>query len=367
MKSRNLLLVAGVIVIVAATSLYYFTLPPPPPGQVSIGIFSLGSITTLTNSAVWLADDLGFYEEEGLEVEVMGLASTPTILQAMVGGEIDLGAVGAQQAFQLAATGDFPNKVFLGMNGYGAEGIVLIVSRTDIATIHDLKGKNFAMSRPGDPMQLIAIQVLREMGFDDPEKNINWVGVGSPAARAAGLATGELSAIATTLQTWVTIQDDPNLHILVDSDEISKVLPAQVFPIMASTQFIEDNPEIIKAFTRAHIRAYRYFAENKDAWINAALDRRPDMTSAQLSTIYDKLTWAVNGGLHPDEWNDAVNYYYGLPEFEDISRISMRDWVTTSFVDEVLRELKLISGADDPGRAIQGLFGERPIVKEEDQ
>ncbi|MFQ6135157.1 MAG: ABC transporter substrate-binding protein [Nitrososphaerales archaeon] len=362
-----MLIAVGVIVIVASASLYYLTLPPPPPGKVSIGIFSLGAITTLTNSAVWLADDLGFYEEEGLEVEVMGMASTPTILQAMAGGEIDLGAVGAQQAFQLAATGDFPNKVFLGMNGHGAEGVSLIVARKDIATIHDLKGKNFAISRPGDPMQLISIQVLRAMGFDNPEGNINWVGVGSPAARAAGLASGELSAIATSLMTWVTIQDDPNLHILVDTDEISKVLPPQVGAVMASTKFIEDNPEIIKAFTRAHIRAYRYFAENKDAWINACLERRPDMTYAQLSTIYDKLTWAVNGGLNPDDWNEAVNYYYGLPEFEGVPRIGMNDWVTTSFVDEVLRDLKLISGADDPGRAIQGLFGEIPMVKEEDQ
>jgi NitT/TauT family transport system substrate-binding protein len=253
------------------------------------------------------------------------------------------------------------------MSGYGAEGVTLIVARKDIATIHDLKGENVAISRPGDPMQLISIQVLRALGFDNPEENINWVGVGSPAARVAGLASGDLAAIATTLMTWVTIQDDPNLHILVDTDEISKVLPPQVVPIMASTDFIEDNPEIIEAFVRAHIRVYRLFAEDKDAWIDAVLERRPDMTSEQISTIYDRLTWAVNGGLHPDDWNASIDYYYGLPEFEGITRIGMNDWVTTSFVDDVLRDLGVISGADDPGRSIQGLFGERPIVKEEDQ
>ena len=60
--------------------------------QLRVGLGS-SPVPPLPNSVNWLAKDLGFYQREGLEIELIELQGTPLAVAAMISGDIDVGNI----------------------------------------------------------------------------------------------------------------------------------------------------------------------------------------------------------------------------------------------------------------------------------
>src|ERR671933_1621378 len=50
----------------------------------------------LPESTLWLARDLGFYQQEGLEVDIVEATATPSVIAAMRSGEVDVGSINSE-------------------------------------------------------------------------------------------------------------------------------------------------------------------------------------------------------------------------------------------------------------------------------
>src|SRR5207245_500072 len=72
------------------------------PLKLTLGLASKPA-PALPNSVLWLAKDLGFYEREGLDVTLQELDGTPTVIAAMLSGDLDVGNISTDQALKLAA------------------------------------------------------------------------------------------------------------------------------------------------------------------------------------------------------------------------------------------------------------------------
>jgi ABC-type nitrate/sulfonate/bicarbonate transport system substrate-binding protein len=72
----------------------------------------LGSspVPPLPNSVLWLARDLGFYQREGLDIELIEFQGTPLALAAMISGDIDVGNVSTSEVIRLSATKAAPTR-----------------------------------------------------------------------------------------------------------------------------------------------------------------------------------------------------------------------------------------------------------------
>ena len=358
---RSIIVSALALVIITSGLLYYYyyyAAPSSPPLEmIKLKEATFGTeMPYLTNSVDFLAKDLGFYEKEGLDFEIIGLGSTPLVLTALKAGEADIAGVSGSTALSLHANGDLQTVVFVSYFSHGVPSPSVVVGKKDIASIQDLRGKTIGVGAIGGADQVTTIPILRAYGLD-PDKDIKWVGVGTPSARVAALLAGRIDAITTSIMTWVPLSGNPDLRVIVDGEEYSKILPT-VSGTITTVEFMNKNPEAIQRYTRAIIKASRYFAENKDAWIDAVLKRRPDLTRGNLSNVYDfvKPGWAVNGGVNLDDYNKVFEAWYQLPEFKDVPKTNPSDWVTTRFVDQVLKEIGLYKDRswDDPGRTISG-------------
>ena len=76
---------------------------PKEPLKLKLGLGSAPA-PPLPNSFFWLAKDLGFYQREGLDVELTEFQGTPLAIAAMIAGEVDVANVSTSEVIRMTAT-----------------------------------------------------------------------------------------------------------------------------------------------------------------------------------------------------------------------------------------------------------------------
>jgi NitT/TauT family transport system substrate-binding protein len=333
------------------------TLPAAPPDGASSGPphplslrLSLGNnvLPLIPNSVLWLARDLGYYEREGLDVELVELNGTPLAMAALVSGQADVANVGVPEAIDLVAS----NKADVrAINSSDARQYFLLATAAEVSTAADLRGKSFGVARVGSVDYTQSLIVLRGLGLD-PTSDLTFLGVGDPSTRARALVAGNVQAATFSVATWLPIRHEPGVRVLVDPSTFYRAVPVIAKTNVATSEAIQNKPEELARFTRAVVAASRHFARHEGAWVDAVLRRRPDLDRAELSEAWQQFDegWAVNGLLNLGQYADTTRFLYtsgALPDLLPVDR-----WTTTVFVDQALADLGVYPGLDDPGRTI---------------
>jgi ABC-type taurine transport system substrate-binding protein len=338
---------------------------PLVKGSLILGTFGAGTTANVANagqSAEWLANDAGFYQQQGVNVTIDALQSSAVILQALESGSINVADIAATEAFKTTALGqanftaimsDGASDCFTCLGGF------FIIGKSSIANVSDLQGKNVGISGVGGQDQEEAIAVLNALKVPyNPATAINWVPVSTVQARVAGLQQGSLDATVTTAQNLPALDAIPNLTMIVNATTFATLAPPVVPGIIVKTSFLQGNTALLQEFVKGLIIANRAFASNMTLWLNLAEKARPDMNSSQLTTLYDGYThgFAINGGINMSRAQQGVNYLYTTTEFtsENVPVITAQQFVNTTLVDNVLQQLGVISAFDGIGRTISG-------------
>ena len=338
---------------------------PIVQGSLTVGTFGLGEKANVANageSALWLAQPGGFYQQQGVNVTLDALQSSAVILQALESGSINIADLGTAEAFKTTALGQAN---FTAVMGVGANdcftclGGFFIIGKSSITNVSELAGKNVGVSGVGGADQTAAIAVLKALNVTyNPATAINWVPVSTTQARVAGLQQGSLDATVTTAQNLPALDAIPNLTMIVNATTFATYQPPAVPGVVVKTSFLQSNYALVQEFVRGLILANRAFASNMSLWLNLAEAARPDMNSSQLTTLYEGYTdgFAINGGINMARAQLGVNYLYTTTEFtsENVPVIPAPAFVNTTLVDNVLRQYGVISAFDVIGRTVSG-------------
>ena len=183
----------------------------------------------------------------------------------------------------------------------------------------------------------------------------NYVAVGAPSVRAQALVAGQIDATTVSLGTWVTIQNQPNIKVLVGVDDYYNSLPLVNKGNAVTARVLNEKPEALRRFNASLIKASRYLAENKSAWVDGMAKLRPDIARSDLEYLWDQFgaSWAVNGQINMPAYQASTDFLYDQGTFPDTPRIQATDWVDTQFVDGVLKQVGVYPNVDDPGRPIK--------------
>lgn len=305
---------------------------------------------SLPNSVLYLAKDLGFYEREGLEVELNELKGTPLVIAAMIAGEIDVGNVSTSDVIRLVARKSVGMRV---IHSPDARLYFLIVSKEEIKSVSGLQGRTFAIARIGSVDHSMSMIVVKALGINPADLKL--IAIGSPSTRAQALAAGRVDATTLSLATWVTIQKETAVRVLVDHNEYFNAVPVVEKVNAVTTKVLEEKPEHLRRFTAAILKASRHFAENQDAWVEAMAKRRSDLDRKDTANLWKvfKTAWAVNGLMNLDLYKKSADFFYQTSALEKVPRIEVSDWAETRFVDEVLKEIGVYAKFDYPGRPIR--------------
>ena len=226
---------------------------PPETTSLSLGVRTgnIGSVAPL-----YIAIDKGYYEEDGLELEVI---ITDQVQEGLVGGSLQLGIFDPDALAESFAQG-VPVVMFAGNR---QREPLIIAAGAGIESVEDLEGRDVALGLgPGDPATTFRQAALSEAGWDLETVSVNYVNPpGGSDARAELLWGGQIAL------TYVFPRHKPQTieeggQLVVD-DYLDPLLNDA---FITTTSFLEANPNTITRFIRATIRGKQIFADmaNKD-------------------------------------------------------------------------------------------------------
>lgn len=299
------------------------------------------------NSVMDLAVALGYFEREGVNVELVRVQQTPSALAALQSGDGDMANVSVDGLLQAIAAGadDFravasPNKSLP----------FLIAATTEIDSLDDLGDARFGVGRIGSLDHSLSKLVLDHMGLALADTQV--VSLGQPNVRAQALLAGQIDATTMSIGTWSTLPDKEGLHILVDQDAYFSAAPLVNKVNAVTTQVLADRPDDVRAVLRALLTISRDFAKQPDLWIEAMAAQLPDTDRQVLDTLARSYasSWSTNGGMSVDQLTYTQDWLFSTSDFAGLPPIALDAWTNFAPLDAVLAEMGVAEGMDPADR-----------------
>ncbi|RDE09922.1 ABC transporter substrate-binding protein [Pelagibacterium lacus] len=304
-------------------------------------------VPLVPNSVLDLAHVLGYYEREGVNVELVRVQQTPMAIAALQAGEGEMANIGVDALLQLTARGTDDLRAVASPN---KSLPFLIAAKDSIATAADLGGHSFGVGRVGSLDHTLSVKVLESQGVDTDQ--IELVSLGQPNVRAQALAAGQIDATTVSIGVWTTLPDKEGLHVLVSADDYYAAAPVVNKVNAVTTTVLEERRDEVMGVLRALVNISRDFAADPELWVDAMATELPHMDREELATLAESFTqsWSVNGGMSADELDYTVTSLYEGEEFADLPPVALESWVDFGPIDAVLAELGVDDAMDQPAR-----------------
>lgn len=224
------------------------------PKKVRIGYLHVLSV----DAHMWIAQHLGTWKKEGLDVEMREFNSGIELFQAMIGGSIDVLTTGGVLS-NFPARGQ--GKVFLVNDIEWSIGQFWVNTKAGINSIADLKGKKIATTR-GTTAHNLLHQALKSVGLDS-RKDVEIVNQRMPDA-----VTSFVSEAVPAVALWVPFnvpikQKLPTAKMLFDGSSFPNA--AIVDGWAARNDFYEKQKDVLRSIVRAWIPANEFIINDPQA------------------------------------------------------------------------------------------------------
>ena len=313
-------------------------LPLSACGGTNDGLTTI-KINEVTHSVfyapMYLADTLGYFEEEGIKIELTNGGGANNVMAAVLSGSDDIGFCGPEAAFYVAEGGtkDIPTVFGQLTQRDGA----FLLSRTDERDTFqwaNLKGKEVLAGRRGGVPAMTFEYVLREHGFKDEDINFNFdVDFNN---MTAAFIEGTADYCTMFEPTASEVQAQGKGFIVAAIGEASGVVPYTSF--IAKRSWIDKHEKLVEGFLRAMLKAVRYVQKNTPEEIASHLTKHFAGTSvASLAT-------SVKNYRAIDSWaRDMVMTEASFNRLQDImdsagelpARVDFRLFVDNSYAQKV--------------------------------
>jgi NitT/TauT family transport system substrate-binding protein len=232
--------------------------PAPDKTHVTIAVGGKSSLYYLPLS---LAERLGYFKDEGLEVEIADFAGGSKALQAMLGGSADVTAGGFDHVIVLQARGQ---KIQSFVQMVATPGISLGVVTAKAASYRsaaDLKGMKIGVTAPGSSTHMFVNRVLASAGLTSDDVSIVGVGTGPTAVAAA--RSGQIDAIANVEPAIALLERSGVIKVVAEgmSEKGSRAVFGAVLPagcLYTREEFIRKNPDTVQALANAIVRSLKW-------------------------------------------------------------------------------------------------------------
>ena len=191
-----------------------------------------------------VAVSCGFYEDEGLDVEVTFAQGGPQALQQLVGGNVDIIRNNPVEMIQAVVNEDAP-LISIGVVNQHTN-FTLTSAQEDSYALEDLSGLTVGLPTLGGNAEQSLGIALRNVGVDPATVNLQ--AVGGDASGFAALEEGIVDALfvsRSTVAQYRAAGEDPY------TDELSHVNPLLGTNLVTQTGFLEENRDVVVRYLRA--------------------------------------------------------------------------------------------------------------------
>ncbi len=298
---------------------------------------TLGTTSWPTSMFFYLAQEKGFFEENGVDVTIQDFTSTTESTNAFIGGKLDFCTLPSSETVSPYIQGGEFSVVLETDKSNGSEGLV---ATSDIKSIEDLRGKTVATQLYSvDHMFLLTL--LNENGMT--EDDINIVDMSIQESGNAFIA-GQCDAACIWDPYFSQAKEAGGTELFSSADA-----PDLITDVLgASKSICEDNPEAVTAVIKSFFDAVEYWKENPE--------EANEIMGEQLGVTADEFAAQMEGLLIPTEeevieaFTEAEDYsYWGYTQntirdfmYElgvlDSNEADCGDMIDASFIKGIVEE-----------------------------
>jgi len=230
----------------------------------------------------YAALELGFFEEEGIEIELTNGGGADKVMTAVLAGQSDIGLAGPEACVYVALEGREDHPVVFGQLTK-RDGSFIVGRTDDDFEWSDLEGKTIIGGRKGGMPEMTLEYVMRQNGVVPHEDAV--VDTSVQFNMMAGAFTGGSGDYVTLFEPTATeVAEAGKGYILTSVGLESGEIPYTAF--FASKSYIDKNSELIQRFTDVIARGQKWVMENSAEDVAKAIaDQFPDNDVKTLATV----------------------------------------------------------------------------------
>lgn len=251
------------LLAVAAAALAASVLPARAQGKPEKArlIVGLGAPASLACLPLTIADRLGYFASEGLDVDLHDFGGGLRTVQAVQDGGGDIVAGAFEHTISLQGRNQ-PYRAFVMLGR--APQVALGVSTRNLPSfrsVADLKGRRIGVSAVGTMSAMVALLVLQRNGL--LAQDVQLVEHASPAAAVQAMRAGQLDAISHHEPVMTLLESRSDVRVIADTRSLrgSQELfggPVVGPSLYASADFVQKHPQTVQAVANAVVHALKW-------------------------------------------------------------------------------------------------------------
>ncbi len=262
-------------------------------GEAFAGTIRMTSLQNdIHHLPLWVAQDRGFFAEEGVEVTIAGVfRAGPEIMTAFAAGSVDMAYVGEAPATIAFARGSTDLRLLAQVNVEGSA--LMVAADSPVRSIRDLKGRTVAVPGNGGVQDFLLRRNLEMEGVAAADVRIITI---APPDMSSALRGGQIDA-------WIAWQPYPARavlagegRVLADSSRLWQGHPCCALVATKETAASDD----AKAVLRAHMRAMEFIRTHPNEAVASAM-RHTGMEEAVVREALSHVTYTAEPSVEGEE------------------------------------------------------------------
>lgn len=279
----------------------------------------------------YIADALGYFEDEGLDVEIILTPGADKVTAAVLSDDVNIGFCGSEATIYVYNQGQ--KDYLVNFSGLTKRDGSFLVSRKkyDDFSLEDLKGKHIIGGRKGGMPEMTLEWALSENGID-PKNDVD-IDTSIEFAAMQGAFIGGTGDFVTLFEpNALQIEKEGLGYVVASIGELGGVVPYTAYN--AKKSYIEKNPEVIQGFTNAIQKGLDYVHNNSNEDVaKKLLPYFPDTSLNDLTKIVERYrnadSWYKTTYINEEDFNHIQTIVEKAGELTD--RVSYNKLVDTSF------------------------------------
>lgn len=223
-----------------------------------------------------VGSQLGYYEEEGIEISTVNADGSSAALQAVASGSADVSTPDAGSILGARASG-VPIVAIGGLVQNWPWQIAVPVD-SDIQQGEDLDGKNIGVISLASGSAPYARAFAEDVGLD-PASDVNLLPVGVGGQAASALTGGDVDALALYGQAYTGLeQAGVGLRYLENSGRFDGI---RSLTFMTAEDNLEKDTELYEGFLRASYKALVFSVQNPEAAVRLGYEEYPSLLAGE--------------------------------------------------------------------------------------
>lgn len=308
-----ILLLIGVITILTMT----FSTPKEDDNLTTINLAEVSH--TIFYAPQYAAIQNGYFEEEGMEINLILTPGADKVAAALLSKDADIGLSGSEATIYVYNGGEQDYlKTFAQLTQKDGS---FLVSRTPIEnfTLEDLRGKTVIGGRRGGMPEMTFEYVLRQNGMD-PKTDLTIDTSVEFAAMGGAFIGGDDDFVTLFEPTALEVEQQGYGYVVASIGELGGVVPYTSYS--ARISFIEENPDLIAGFNRAVQKGLDYVHSHSDEEVaKTILSFFPDTSLNDLTEVVGRYreinAWPTTTSFTEEAFNHLQDIMIDAGELEE--------------------------------------------------